>query len=332
MARKPKTTDPTDEKAKLIEALHFVSLALKDSDDKHKFAVMADNWITVTNDVYSIGIASPMAGLNICPQLETLRAALEQCGQTFQTTQVNLGALSIKSGKFRALVATLLMDDVAIVKPDPPLGIISDAIKEGFAASMRIITKGEKVYHKSVLLNPNTIVATNGAIAIEYWHGIPLPKTFSIPKESVKLIAEIGKVLTQFGFSDRTATFYFNDGSFVQTLLMSETWPDVGRLFAAAPTRQHAVWPSFYAAMDAIEAFIVDDIVHFHSGFLATHNSLEIGASYAVDSLPPGYAFSARFLKAIRPFCEHVALPSSPDAPMLFTGQRCRGLLTGRRV
>lgn len=329
MARKPKPIEANDDRAKLLDALRFAAIAIEKKDDKTAYVCIRDQWLSAENETYMIGVHVDV-GLDLCPQADLFQAALQQCGQQFQLTQVDLHSVSIRSGKFNALVPVLMTEETGAFDPDEPCALITDAVKEGFAACLRVMGKGfDKIYNEACLLRASTLVATNGGIALEYWHGIDLPGPLNIPKKTMETIVKIGKPLAQFGYSRDSVTFYFEDMSFVKTRLIEGTFPNIDALFEKHAGNTVALWPDFYVAIKAIEKFVQNDTIHFHSEHIATHHTLDLGASYKVPGLPQGFKFSALYWKAVEPFVKAVRFVSN-EQPVTFIGDNARGLLLGK--
>lgn len=331
MARKPKAeTSAPDDRLKLLNALAFASIATKDNDEgKTSFVAFRDHFLTAENDTFSVGIGVDV-GLELCPHAEKFKAALQQCGQQFQLTQIDMQSVSLRSGNFRATIPALSIDMAGTAQPDTAIARIDDRITRAFEACGKAMGKGTRVYHNSVLLRSGTAVGTNGGIAIEYWHGIDLPGPMGIPKKTVDAMVKLNKPLASFGFSTNSATFFFEDGSYIKTRLMSEPWPNIDRLFTQNNGPFQPVWPEFFFALKAVDAFINNDVVFFHDGALATHNSIELGASYRVAGLPPEYVFSATYWRILEPFITKIQMATNRSSPTAFQGANVRGLIMGR--
>lgn len=335
MARKPKTPAPAttnDDRVKLLEALKFAAIASEKKEGKFAFVCIKDKWLSAENDTFSVGIQVDVS-LDLIPQADKFQAALQQCEQQFQLTQIDANNVSIKSGNFRALVPLLPNDDIAEMLPDDPVALITDDIKDGFRACLAVMGKGEKIFHNAALLQASTVCATNGGLALEYWHGINLPGPLNIPKKTLETLCKIDKPLSQFGFSESSVTFYFDDMSFLKTRLVEGVFPYDGliRLFDEFGNAPHAqLWPDFYVALDAVKIFLEGDTVHFHSDYLSTHNVLDMGASYRVPGLPNGLKFSALYWKAIEPYIKTVSFAALSNKPTSFQSDKVRGLIVGK--
>lgn len=330
MARKPKAVvSANDDREKLIAALDFVLLATKGNDEgKSAFVAFHNNCVTAENDTLTLGVAVDV-GLELCPQADKFRAALIQCESTFQLTQLDDNAVSIKSGAFRALIPAIAPGLIAQNVPDLPCALITDALKNAFEACGKAISKGERVFNKSVLLRSGSAVGTNGGILVEYWHGLDLPGSFGIPKKTIDTILGTAKTLYSLGYSERSITFYFEDGSFLKSRLMSEPWPDIDRLMNSFDSDTHPVWPQFFVALKAVQAFVQNDTVYFHANHIGTAHTLELGASFQVPGLPNDLRFSAAYWRILEPYIDHVKL-SLTGSPTSFKGRNVRGLIMGK--
>lgn len=329
---KPK--EEIDSRAKLIEALGFVAFASSGHDNelynyikiKNRLLTASDNTITMGNPVE--------IDLDMCIQGVKFKAGLQQCKSNFQFTQVDAASISLRSDKFNAVVPIADADTIAETKPDQPIAAIDDRIKKGFDACNDIANeKLDRPFCQCVQLNGNIIVATNGFSAIEYWHGISLPDGLSIPKRATTAIVKSKKPLAAFGFSDTSATFYFDDGSFVKTRLHRAEFPNksLHALYAHFEGAPFASPPKdFFNGMDAIESFIVDDNVYMHNDYMATNRTLGVGANYLVEGLRGNYQFSFKLWQLIRPHILTVCFHPDPKKPTAFCGPNLRGLIMGK--
>jgi hypothetical protein len=322
-----------DERLRLIEALKFASVAIEKDDNSglSQYVAIRDHWLMAENNTFCIGMPFS-SGLEMCLHAEKLHAALAQCGQHFQMTQLSAQELSIKSDKFRAVIPVLPSDTIAPLNPDLKCGALSPAILKGFAAVQKLCTgKDARIIGQSVLLRSNVVIATNGGILVEYWHGIHLP--MAIPKKTVDTIVKLDKPLTGFGFNPGVSfTFYFADNSFLKTRLIAGEWPNIDKLFANKfnPGSAKPLWNGFADAIAALDKFIELDTVYFHDGVLSTHRNLEhAAASYTVTGLPAGYAFAPSYWRTVLPLCENVSI-AAPGEPFGFMSSSARGLILGK--
>ena len=236
-ARKPKEVTKTA--SALLDALKFISIAQHTEGSIYQqHCRLSEGTLTAFDGGLTVGMYVDES-LNCAPHTVTFIKALERCTESIAITLQDNGKLSVKSGKLRALVPCAPLDSVLSVQPDPPCATLTDTVKTALAACITVAEDGAPAPACGVLLKANTAAATDRHMMIEAWHGINLPVVF-MPRVSAKAIAESKKPLKAFGFSDTSATFYFEDDSFIKTQLFDAT---------AFPKYEHVVdresnpWP-----------------------------------------------------------------------------------------
>lgn len=329
----PRSKPATETKSNaLLEALKFVSVVAKEIGPPYQTNVkLQGNWAIMADGVVAAGhkIAEDIYA---CPHTLRFVDALSRSGEAMNLTQLE-GKLSVKSGKFRALVPCLDPALLPGATPDAPVAAIDDRLRAGLEAVGHLASEGgQKVWAASVLLKSGSLIATDGHLILEYWHGIDLPPGLALPKSAINALVKNAKGLTQFGFTPgNSATFYFVDGSWIKTQLYSEPWPDVSHIL----NYETKPWPmpdGFYTALAAVAPFSEDGFVRFDDGVLRSHESLEAGASYDVAGLPKGPVFNAKQLKSIQPFAKTIDFFGGPERlSAYFYGDSVRGALTGVR-
>ena len=321
MARKP--VEPNTDRTKLLAALRFASLPAE-KEGASTYVTIMDRYAIGQNDTYSVG--TPIAiDLRICPQTTLFEAALKACTDAFDLSQISPTEIVIGSGRFKAVVPAVPHSDANWVTPDKLCGMLPELPWRQMAAIPEP-KKNDKVHNHSLLLRQNSLVATNGGLLVEHWHGTDLPRSFAVPLLSAAALGKFPARLCGFGYSPHSFTFWFEDGSFLKTRLMSEPYPALERIFstAAKPENSVPLWTDFYKAMSAIDKFVVDDTIHFQDGTLCAGER----ASYEVPGLPGGHKFSAAYWWRLEELIDRVALGSG--VPALFLGPSTRAVMAGR--
>lgn len=331
MARKPKTTKQEPKSSSFLEALKFIGLITKDIGIPSETHVrLQSNWATASNGVLALGCPIDQ-DLYCCPQNRLFTEALSKCGEHFSLTQLDESRLTVKSNKFKAIIPCLDPTLVNVIGPDDPIAAIDNRLKEAFEVVSTIsIENGQQIYNSSVLLNGNSLIATDGKVIIEYWHGIDLPSGSPIPKNLLGPLTKISKNLTRFGFSNSSVTFWFEDRSWIKSQLYAEEWPDTSSILNR-PSNAFAVPKDFYIGLDAIKGF-TDSSVFFGPGIVRSHDSDAVGASYAVEGLPAGPVFNLKQLLMIKPYAETIdfLVPGPFSGNMLlWFGKNVRGAISG---
>jgi hypothetical protein len=325
MARRPSKKAKSEAASKLAEALNFIAPAYKDGEEAYKaHARLAGKMITATDGVFSAG-HSVEEELALCPHIGRFIDALNRAGSTLALTENENGTLLVKGDRIRATVPCLAGDQIPQAMPDPRCAAIDDRLKDGFARLLPLIdNEGERVVEVSVLLQANSMTSTNGRVIFEYWHGIDLPPGLVIPKTFAAAVAGCGKKLEGFGFSNKSVTFYFEDGSWYKTQQYGDKWPETSHLFNY-PAYPAAVPEGLFEAVKAVESFSKDGLIHFHDEKVkSTYDKYQdfgspvYGATFDVPGLQKGHSFTAKLFRSIEPVCAQLDYTSNDDRAFFF--------------
>ncbi|WLJ71205.1 hypothetical protein [Sphingomonas phage Birtae] len=333
-----KKAEASSATAKLSEAFEFVSPAFKEKGQPfEEYCRIGNKQVIAFNGVVAFG--HPIdEELTICPHLGKLLTAIKKAGQTLSLTELDSGRLSMKGDNLRVIIPCIDPAVIPAVMPDPPAGVMSDDILAGFAAVNPLIKEGDaniRWIETAALLRANTIFATNGHIAFEYWHGIDLPPGLSVPKMAVNALAKTKKKLTGFGFSRTSVTFYFEDGAWIRTQLFSEQFPDVDRLLNNAfkgrgPADLLETPPALFEACAAVLPFADTSAIYLGPGVVKSHPVDGAGADYPVEGLAGFAVINGEYMKLAAPHAARFDLCPNEDH-VIFFGDRIRGVLMKMR-
>lgn len=326
-ARRPKST--ANPAASLLAALKFVAVAQKKAGTvQQQFGMISGNWAAASNEVLTVA-TKVEEDLTACPHTYQLIDALSKVGEDLSITQLSPTSLAVVSGAFRALIPCVGFGDVAITGPDERCAVIDDRIKAAFEAVLPLATDGAQHAHlAAVLLQSGSAIATNGHVLVEYWHGIDLPPGMLVPKASAVAIAKAGKALTGFGYSGASATFWFEDDSFIKTQLFGEQYPNYQIVFNCEGLNPWPVPEEFYKAVRSIESFSRSGIVYFEDGMLASNEQETEASTYKIEGLPEGMGFNAKYLLMVEPSFKNVHFDEDSNKAYFF-GENVRGVLMG---
>src|SRR6266403_6010754 len=239
MARQPRAKSEIKSNA-LLEALSFCSCVSEKLGASYETHIgLRGNWAIAFNGIVAAG--SPIPEDVLChPHNLLLIEALSKCDENFSLTQLDNSKLSIKSGKFKAVVPCLDPALMQSASPDPQIVAITNKFKEAIeAVGVLASENAQDVLTASVLMNGPSVIATNRRMIFEYWHGLDLPPNVPLPKQFVAALIKQKKNLSGFGFSRSSATFYFEDGCWLRTQLYSDTWADISNSL----DREANLWP-----------------------------------------------------------------------------------------
>jgi len=334
MARQPRS-NKQPQSSQLLEALQFCSCVSEKVGAAFETHIgLKDKWAIAFNGIVAAG--SPIVEDIYCyPHNMLLIEALSKCDESFTLTQLDNSRLAIKSGKFKATVPCLDPELMQNAFPDPQIVGITNKFKDAVEAVGVIASENaQHVLTASVLMNGSTVISTNRVMVLEYWHGLDLPPNVPLPKEFVTALTKQKKNLTGFGFSNNSATFYFEDGCWLKTQLYADSWPDMNRILSLRGN----LWtidPNFYKALDAVEPFSEDGNVYFDTNLIMSHAEAAEGAQYECAGLPKGVIYPIKQLKIIKPFVKRIDYMADglndSSYCLVFEGDVCRGIIAGRQ-
>lgn len=313
-----------------LSALKFVGAVTKDEGTPNEVCVHLHNgWVTAFNGIIAAGHKIEEQ-IFAAPNNKLLIEALSKCGENLSITQLDNNRLSIKSDKFKAIVPCIDPTLLSVPIPDMPIGIVNADLTFAMnAVSVLVDDESDRIITASILLQSGSCVASTGSVLFECWHGIDLP-TLAIPKAIIQPLIKCGKKLVQFGFSQGSVTFYFEDESWLRTQLMAGEWPDVKKILDQK-TNQWPLPQDFYKALDAVAPF-ANEVVYFEKDIMRSHSTEGIGASYEVTGLPQGLVFSIKQLMMIKQHVKTIDFHVNGHMPMtIFYGDKFRGAIAGRK-
>ena len=327
MAPKKRKTRVTKQAKQLLDPLQFIAAAQhEDGAPYESHCRIADGWVTATDGVLTIGHKFE-GDLIARPHTLKMIAALKTCGPKLSITQLENDRLAIKSQNIKAIVPCLPEDETSfVVNPDPNIATINDCLKESFRTVAPFAKdNGDCPLTSSVIARANTCIGTNKHVIVESWHGIDLP-VMLIPKRSVQAILKVSKPLTGFGFSGGSATFYFEDESWIRTQLYCEDLPNIDKILngQCLPT---PVPENFFEALEAIEPFSETDTVYITENKFSTHpTGSDDGAEYVVEGVDTEAIFGIKNLRSIENLVESIDIKTNSERAFFFGGSS-RGVI-----
>lgn len=334
MAPRKRTTKAKEPQSSLAKALDFIKVAQVDkaTDLQTKsHCRLASGYAVAFDGVLALG--HPIdEELNLCPHTYRLIDALKRCKQALSITQLEGDKLVIKSGGFRAVIPCLNPAALPYAGPDVKAGTIDETIKEGFALLNPIISgTAATTLEASLLLQNNSMVATDRQVMLEYWHGINLPDGLAVPKQAVTAVCKINLPLIGIGVSNTTVTFHYEGGAWLRTNLYADKWPDIGRVLNNGDhTKAAPIPPALFDAVDAVASFSPDGAIHTFDGYIGSHNTDVAGATYELEGITPGLCFSHKHIKALKDVATSIDMVGV-NGITYFYGERTRGAVAQRK-
>ena len=330
MSKKPKK--PSEKtSSRLLEVVKFLSLVSREEGSPQDTHILLQNkTATAFNGTIGAGCIID-EDLHAAPHAKTVLNALTKCGENYSLTQLDQSKLSIKSGPFKAIVPCIDPALLYFPTPDPLQASIDDKFKEALQLIEKIKPEnGQRVITLSFLLNGESVIATDGKILVEAWHGLNLPTNVPIPKAIIPVLLS-SKKLVGFGSSPSTVTFYLEDNSFIRSQLYAEAWPDISHV-TDKPSSPIPVPKDFFKGLEAIGAFSANGMVYFKDNLLKSHDNEGSGAEFEVEGIKQGPVYSIKYLSIIKDMADKIDfyVPAERKSLMLsFTGPKVRGILMG---
>jgi len=337
MARKP-NSKPVQMKPVLLQALEFCSCVSEKLGTPYETHIsLRNNWAIAFNGIIAAG--API-DTDICmhPNCLQLIEALSKCEDTFSLTQLDTTRLSIKAGKFKAIVPSLDIGLMQYAQPDPIIVPITNKFKEAVeAVGVLADENGQHILVSSVLMNGPSVVSTNRKVIMEYWHGLDMPTNVPLTKQFVSALAKQKKNLIGFGISNNSATFHYEDGYWLKTQLCSDQWPDVSKILNV----KGSLWsidPNFFKALEAVAPFSEDGCIYFDTNLLRSHPTDSIGASHECNGIPKGAIYPAKQLALMKPYVKTIDYMANSNGVhtntnaycLIWEGDNARGIISGR--
>ena len=329
MARQPRTKS---EESSLLQALKFCSVVSEKVGNPNETHIkLHDNLAIATNGIVTVGCPIK-ENFSSYPHTLLLIEALSKSSDSFSFTQLN-GSLSIKSGKFKAVIPCLDVGLAPSILPDAQIAPINNDFKTAVeAVGVLADENSDNVLTASVLMSGPTVVSTNRAVIFEYWHGLDLPSNISLPKQFTTALVKQKKNLAGFGFSTNSATFWFDDGSWLKTQLYHEKWPNVSRIL----DRQSNLWTidtTFFQALAAVTPFSEDGSIYFGENLLMSHSDASKGATFECSGIPQGVIYPAKHLAMLKGHVDKIDFKCKMENGycLAFQGEKMRGVIAGRQ-
>lgn len=335
MAPRKRTAKAKEPELSLARALDFVKVAQVDKTGdllSKTHCRLADGFAVAFDGVLAVG--HPIEEeLSVCPHTYRLIAALKRCKKAVSITQLDGDKLVIKSGNFRAVIPCLNPSALPYATPDAQAGVVSDVIKQGFTMLNSIVSAtGQTTLESSLLLQNNSMVATDRMIMLEFWHGINLPNGLAIPKAAIVAVSKVSTPLVGIGVSDRTVTFHYEGGAWIRTQLYAEPWPDIGAILNKGDPHVAIKAPDgLYDALEAVAPFSDNGSLYTYDGRIASHNSEGAGATYELKGVPSGLCFGAKQLLMLKGLATRVDFVGV-NGISYFYGDNVRGAISQRRA
>jgi len=316
----------------LKEALNFVkgAIARKDFVPELTHFNIQDGRIVGFNG--DMAISSPIGvDIRAKPHAQTFIKAVNSAQEEVALSLTAAGRLSLKSGKFRALIDCLQGDESRFIIPE---GEVID-LGENFLDCIKALSRFQGIdasrpWSSGIMLRSGSALATNNICLVEYWHGTTLPFPVNVPRAAIAELIRIGENPTKVQATRNSISFHFSGNRWIRTQLLIQEWPDqIDRILDAGGTPT-GIPGGLFEALETLKPFTDDGSrVFFTPTGIATSFEPEVATTVDIEGLPQG-CYHHAMLTLLDGLAEKIDFTTYPK-PCKFQGDKLRGVIVGLR-
>ena len=212
----------------MLDALRFVQGAVAKKDFVPALTHFRVDRGTIRGYNGMLGLCCPIdLDLNVSPRAVPFIKAIQTCQDTIQLHVTPAGKLSVKSGKFKALV-DCIQEDFPEVEPEGT----SIELNGGLLAALKLLAPmiaddASRPWARGILFRGQSAFATNNIIIAEYWLGYHFPVEINIPRAAVVELLRIKEEPISMQIAENSATFHFSGNRWLRTQTHTTQWPDI---------------------------------------------------------------------------------------------------------
>ena len=298
----------------MLDVLKFVKGAVSKKDFVPALTHFNIHEGRVTGYNGKLCLSAPIAlDVDCCPKAIPFVKAIEACDETAQLHLTPTGKLSIRSGKFRAHVETLEVTAFPNVQPEGIFVDIDGKLLPALRTMHDFISEdASRPWATGLLLDGQSVFATNNVIVAEMWLGYHFPYRVNVPRYAIREMIRIGAEPVRLQLSANSMTVHYDGGRWMRTQLNGDAWPNAAEMMdvKSSGTAPIAFPEGFFEALEKLSPFVDEaSRVYLLGDRLST--SPEDGTSVELAGLP---AAGCLF-----------------NHSMLWYGDNVRGLIMGMR-
>lgn len=314
-----------------LHSLKFVQGAVSKKDFVQELThfVFQGGHVRASNGLLTI--SSPVDfDVECAPKAEPLVRAIAQCSDVVSLSMTPANRLRLQSGPFRAFIECVEMDNLPHQLPDGiDVAVDGQVLVDAMQTLLPFVgDDATRPWSNGMLIRGQSAFATNNICLVEYWLGTDFPFTANIPLPIIREMLRVGEIPSHAQLSSSAITFHYEDGRWMKTMLYSTEWPDLARILNNSGNAQ-PIPENFFVALEFLKSFTnVQDTVYFDNGRITTSRDEGVGASYAIDGLPPVGVYRRGMLAKLEGAATRIDFSLYP-APLMFYGDRLRGAIIG---
>jgi len=278
----------------------------------------------------SIGIQEE---IECCPNTQKLIEAIKQCPEAINLTMLLPDELSVKSGNFQAVIPCIRQKDIPAICPIAKTHEVSPEFEVALKKAGSIVSdKAKTILESSVQLREGSVIASNGEVILEAWHGCLGPVGPILPALFINALRKNrSKAIYQLGYLIDTLTAYYEDGSWIGTALQRDpAFPDL-RSFLSLPSNPIPIPLGFFEAIERLKPFSNDGRLYFTNEGLCTDTYKTDGAINLCAGLPVGISFDIDAMRMINGLADKIDFAVT-NRLVYFFGHNLRGAIGVKRI
>lgn len=274
--------------------------------------------------------------IDCCPRAEPFIRAIAACNETAQLHLTPAGKLSIRSGRFRALVDTLSPEGFPELRPEGARIDLDGHLLPALESLEPFIgIDASRPWANGVLFDGNSAFATNNVIIAEHWLGYHFPFKVVIPLFAIREMLRIKEEPLWMQLTALSATFHYPGERWLRTQLVSNAWPNVaGMLAQFAPGRLgQPVSTEFWEALETVAPFTDNKFacVYLDGNTVSSHPAGDAqGAAVEVSDSNLIGIYSHKMISMLHPVAKVIDFSAYPGKVSWY-GDSVRGLIMGMR-
>lgn len=227
---------------------------------------LASKFFVINGVAYSyyraVLLSTPAPGVpDFCCDGDTLVKAVNALSGTvkFSLTEENL---TISAGKLRNRLS-LFKDEMPTLPQPTHFTQVSGSLLPTLKELAKLVPEeAPRLWGTSLLLRGGFGYATNSVYMVRTALGVKLPFEVALPKSCVSVLAKLSREPVALAYEKNVLTFTFDDGSYLQTPVLAERWPDLDSYFTDNP--HVAVHEELVETLDQIKSYAEPGLaIHF---------------------------------------------------------------------
>lgn len=220
------------------------------------------------------------------PKAVPFAKAIEICEGLDSTPAFSMtaaGKLTVKSGKFKVHIECSPDEFPAIAPEGAKIEVKAGLLAAFKALAPMIAEDASRPWARGILLRDGSAFATNNVVIGEYWVGYKMPFDMNVPEECIKELLRVKQDPVAISATERSITFFFEDGRWIKSQLLTTDWPNVSPVLNR-PSSPAPLPPDFFDVLGRLAPYADQSRrVLFRGDTLSTHADDGIGASFVVE-------------------------------------------------